>query len=320
MQNHQEPVRRLRRRFRLAVLGLLIALTATVAATFAWYIYNTSAHTTKVKLAAGTSINLQISNQREGRYESATTLSPAGQDESFVGILTPVSTNDVRKGFQKATNFEPLGTGTGLDALWANAFGFSSPEEQDYYKTALYLRTNAPSADVYIANMDYGQPSADGTASTKTEQDRLMSSAMRIGFAVYASGSDEQVIAQYIFSLNEDDHIDNPLNNTAPGQDQPGSFVMDPTNPGQTVAFTPLNTENYCLYDPDTSAASATEKSTKLCTLTGLGSDYGEATRMDVYLWLEGCDPDCTNELCSMTLHNLSIIFAGVSSEEEGTQ
>lgn len=41
----------LKRRFVTAVLALCIALLAVTAATFAWYIYNTGAHTTNVHMA-----------------------------------------------------------------------------------------------------------------------------------------------------------------------------------------------------------------------------------------------------------------------------
>ncbi|MEI2990669.1 MAG: hypothetical protein V8T85_03465 [Blautia faecicola] len=34
-----------------------------MAATYAWYVYNTGRHTTKVRMPAGTGINLQISNK-----------------------------------------------------------------------------------------------------------------------------------------------------------------------------------------------------------------------------------------------------------------
>lgn len=318
MKQRPGQVPQLRRQLIFAFLALLIAFAATAAATFAWYIYNTSAHTTKVRMAAGTSINLQISNQRDGRYESATTLSPAGTAAggSFVGILTPVSTNDVRRGFQKAVGFESAGSGTGLSSLWANVFGLSQPEEKDYYKTSLFLRTNATAVDVYIADIDYGAPDGSGGV-TKTVQDKLMSTAMRIGFAVYAPGSDSNVVAQYIYALNEEDHITSPNNNTAPGQAYglTGSFAMDPANLGQVVPFTPYNKTNYCQYDRTTGTAQTTAQSIRLCPLAGTGTDYGEATRVDVYLWLEGCDPDCTNELCGMTLSNLSILFAGAAPE-----
>ena len=44
------------------MIAIFLLLLASLAATYAWYIYNTSRHTTNVKMAAGTGVNLQISN------------------------------------------------------------------------------------------------------------------------------------------------------------------------------------------------------------------------------------------------------------------
>ena len=97
------------------MLALLITFLAVVAATYAWYIYNTSRHTTKVKMAAGTGINLQISNTYNDGYSSAAVLN------SFTGWLTPVSTDKISVGFQKAEEFV-RGTGSQPE-LVAGVFG-----------------------------------------------------------------------------------------------------------------------------------------------------------------------------------------------------
>lgn len=82
-----ENLKHLRGKFSWAVLALIITLLAVVSATYAWYIYNTRRHTTKVQLAAGAGVNLQISNAYDGPYSSASVL------DNFEGQLNPVSTN-----------------------------------------------------------------------------------------------------------------------------------------------------------------------------------------------------------------------------------
>ena len=76
-----------------------VALLAVVSATYAWYVYNTGRHTTKVRMAAGAGVNLQISNSYSGTYGSAAVL------DSFTGRLNPVSTNRISGGFQKVLGF-----------------------------------------------------------------------------------------------------------------------------------------------------------------------------------------------------------------------
>ena len=95
----QENPRQLRRRFTAAMVALLLTFLAVSSATYAWYIYNTSRHTTNVRMAAGAGVNLQISNSYSGTYGSAAVL------DSFAGQLVPVSTNRISGGFQKVLGF-----------------------------------------------------------------------------------------------------------------------------------------------------------------------------------------------------------------------
>ena len=85
----------LRYRFTAGTIGVLLTLGAVVVSTYAWYVYNTGRHTTKVRMAAGAGINLQISNAYDGVYGSAAVL------DSVSGQLNPVSTNRISGGFQK---------------------------------------------------------------------------------------------------------------------------------------------------------------------------------------------------------------------------
>ena len=123
----------------------MVTLVAVVSATYAWYIYNTSRHTTNVRMAAGAGSNLQISNSYDGTYGSAAVL------ESFAGRLTPVSTNRISGGFQKVERFTE-GSDSQPD-LVASIFG--SGERTDYYHTSLYLRTTGSATDIYLANIGF---------------------------------------------------------------------------------------------------------------------------------------------------------------------
>ena len=110
---------------------MLLTLGAVVVSTYAWYVYNTGRHTTKVRMAAGAGINLQISNAYDGVYGSAAVL------DSFSGQLNPVSTNRISGGFQKVLGFT---NGTENQSnLVANLFGRG--DYSDYYKTSLFLRS-----------------------------------------------------------------------------------------------------------------------------------------------------------------------------------
>ena len=81
---------------------------------------------------------------------------------------------------------------------------------------------------------------------------------------------------------------------------------------GSTVPFTPYTSAAYCNYDQNTGEVNLKNGSLKLCTISGNDGAAGEPVQIDLYIWLEGCDEDCTGNLGSQTLKNLSVSFAGV--------
>ncbi len=276
---------KLRRSFVLALLVLLIAFAAATAATFAWYIYTINAHTTNVHMAAGASVSLQISKERDGNYGSAAVL------EAFVGRLNPVSTDRIQNGFQKVAGFT---NGTeNRPMLLANLF--SAGDDSDYYQTTLFLRTNGGETRVYLSDISYEDSS----------ESRPISTAIRIGFVVPSTGQ------EFIFAINDESNPEKAYN-TFYGQE---GCVLDSTmTDGSIVPFTPYTAANYCDYDSVTGVASLRDGSVPLFTVSGGSSGgFGEPVQLDIYIWLEGCDEDCTSNLMGTTLSNIALGFAGVA-------
>ena len=289
--NGIDASKHLKRRFVLALVTTLIALLTIVSATFAWYIYNTGAHTTKVHMAAGASVSLQISNEYNGQYNSSSLL------ESFKGRLNPVSGNQINEGngFQKVLGFTD--GSENQPKLVANLFGPS--ESSDYYSSQLYLRTNYDKMDVYISDIRFEDD----------DEENPISSAIRVGFEVHEPGLDQPVSKEFIFAIS--DKVNDPNGyNTITGEE---GYVLDSVKKdGSTVPFKPYDRSNYCDYDTEWGEISLKPDSVPLCTVNGDGNgDYGESVEVKIYIWLEGCDRDCTRSLCDKTLKNLVIMFAG---------
>lgn len=283
----------LRRRLTISILVVIITLCAVVSATYAWYIYNTSRHTTDVRMAAGAGANLQISNSYSGEYGSAAVL------ESFKGQLEPVSTNKVTAGFQKATSFI-VGQGGPADLL---AAGFDDSEARDYYHTSMYLRTNGNDTDIYLADIGFED----------SDEKVPISSAIRVGLVVHKPGQNMPVSSEYIFAISDKKNPEADYN-TATGKE---GYVLDSSKKdGTTVPFSPYTSDAYCIYDKNTGAVELKKTSEKLCTITGDGHGKpGTPVQIEVYIWLEGCDEDCTANLCGETLKKLAVSFAGVVQE-----
>lgn len=283
----------LRRRLTISILVVIITLCAVVSATYAWYIYNTSRHTTDVRMAAGAGANLQISNSYSGEYGSAAVL------ESFKGQLEPVSTNKVTAGFQKATSFI-VGQGGPADLL---AAGFDDSEARDYYHTSMYLRTNGNDTDIYLADIGFED----------SDEKVPISSAIRVGLVVHEPGQNMPVSSEYIFAISDKKNPEARYN-TATGKE---GYVIDGVKKdGTTVPFSPYTSDAYCIYDKNTGVVTLKKTSEKLCTITGDGHGKpGTPVQIEVYIWLEGCDEDCTVNLCGETLKKLAVSFAGIVQE-----
>ena len=285
-----ESSKHLRGKFSWTILALIIALIAAVSATYAWYVYNTRRHTTNVQLAAGAGVNLQISNAYDGPYASTTVL------DSFEGRLNPVSTDNIENGFQKVLGFTK---GTENQSTFvANLFGRG--EYSDYYKTSLFLRSNGSMTDIYLSDIGFED----------SDEAQPISSAIRVGFVVHQNGANQPVQGEYIFAVSDKKNPQAEYN-TATGQE---GYVLDSTKTdGTTVPFKPYTKDAYCQYDKNTGNVTLDADSQKLCTLYGAdGGQPGTPVQIDVYIWLEGCDEDCTGNLGNQTLRNLAISFAGV--------
>ena len=287
--------RALRKKFNRMLVTLLVAILAAGAVTYAWYIYNVNRHITDVKMAAGTGVTFLISSEYDGEYKTNAGL-------SFSGLLNPVSTDNVLNGFQKVTGFTG---GTTQSSLFASLFG--PAERSDYYKTSLYLATSSTATDVYLSGIDF------------SEQDPVnpISTALRVGLVVHESGRGGGVTGQYVFELSGE-HNPERRYNTLDGQgDEEDLRVLDSTRTdGKTVVFKPLTSDNYCEYDEDTGKIELKPASTKICTLPAAakGERLSTPVQVDVYVWLEGCDPDCTNNLAATSLQSLALRFAGKRS------
>lgn len=289
-QQQPKEAKKLKRKFTAAILALIITFLAVVSATYAWYIYNTSQHTTNVRMAAGASVNLQISNAYNGAYGSSAVL------ESFSGQLVPVSTNRVSGGFQKVTGFsDGYQTRTGLAASI-----FGSGEQNDYYHTSLFLRTSGDSLDIYLSDIGFED----------SDESSPISSAIRLGFVIHRPGQNQPTDSEYIFAISDKKNPESEYN-TASGRE---GYVLDSSRTdGTTVPFTPYTSDSYCIYNKDTGAVSLKPNSLKLCTISGAGDgSAGASIEIELYIWLEGCDEDCTSNLCRQTLKNLAVSFAGV--------
>lgn len=291
---------RLKQRLVMALIAILIALGVTVSATFAWYVYQTNAHTTNIHMAVGAGATLQISNEKDGVYSSSTVM------DSFPGFLNPVSTSRITGGFQKVYGF--TNGRENRPYVLANLFGVSE-ENIDYYKTSLFVRATGPDRGVYLSDIGFEDK----------DEENPISSAIRVGLVVHEPGfygevtvEDKNRVKEFVFEITEK-HNPQAQYNTYNGEE--GHVLDCEYTDGTTVLFEDLlNEKNYSIYNKDTGIMTLKENSVELFRVQGNvddeDSEPGNPVQVDVYIWLEGCDADCTNNLCNTTLKNIALGFA----------
>ena len=177
---------------------------------------------------------------------------------------------------------------------------FAPAQRSDYYETSLFLTTSSVATDVYFADINYDDLDADNPIST----------ALRVGFAVHTPGQGQPVVSQYIFELTQ---AHNPQGRYNTFNGSAGDVLDSSRSDGSTVTFTPLNSSNYCQYNDDTGELTLLPSSTMLRSLPGASAnaDHGTPVQVDVYVWLEGCDEDCTSNLANTNPESLALHFAG---------
>ena len=74
---------------------------------------------------------------------------------------------------------------------------------------------------------------------------------------------------------------------------------------GTTVPFTPYTSDEYCIYNKETGAVKRKDDHCGFVRYQVLDDgSVGESVEIELYIWLEGCDEDCTSNLCRQTLRN----------------
>ena len=153
-----------------------------------------------------------------------------------------------------------------------------------------------------------------------TEQDPAnpISTALRVGLVTYAPGQGDTVTGQYVFEVSGEHNPQaryNTLDGKDAGENEQNHLVLDSTrSDGTTVHFDQLTSANFCDYNEDTGVVGLKQATTKICSLPAAakGANRSTPVRVDVYVWLEGCDEDCTVDLAGQTMELVSLIFAGL--------
>ena len=274
----------------ITMMAVLLSLTA---ATYAWFSSNSIVNTDRVSGRSGTDlVKLEISptggNDFRGGQESALIQVNANSSES----LMPVSTADL------ATFVSSPGMVDGKAVYFEKVEG-----ERFYYHGRVYLRATSQghSENAKLSLYLDGSQAAGGNLVASTKG--VLQNAARLGLTFDGGGAK-------ILRLSEAGNVANgqEMNAKVNGVAvQAGQVINGSASPFQIVADPSAPIGQYMVGEDGLTG------STALTPL--LIMDLNRIYAVDVYFYLEGCDPDCT-DMVKLDSLNLHLAFYGVLTEE----
>jgi hypothetical protein len=272
----------LRRTRFLILFWVLIAAVAVTAATYAWFTF--SPYTNVEPMSSTVSdgeVSLLISNSESGTFDVSCALTPQSDPDT----LKPLSTADLDR-FYEATAQDQ----SGISLLYQEV---TDQLDQYVIHGTVYLQSKNGSCDVYLyqSGLDFGS-------------DAQALASLRLGLKLTTQSG----TSTYLFKL---DNMGNTASASATrtvltqgtvvssvSADGTASYVSDPS--------TDLN--DYFAVENGSDDQKPTAGTTRLGVLL-----TDEIASAEYWLYLEGCDDNCINEVQNREL-SLQLAFAGVKS------
>ena len=288
------PKRGLRIAAFLSLLTAFVCLFALTAATYAWFTSNQTVSTSRVEARTGDAdVKLEISSAGGAAFRGAESADLVQVNNADLEWLYPVSTNDLQTFLYNPNSEQGM----------AKQFKVVDNESY-YYHGRVYLRATAQnvSPDAKLALYFDQSVTAGGLLAKSDARDRgLLLNAARLGLVL-----DDNKQAPAIFYLSDASNglAEQARNTVLNGTVQPDGRVL--TMRGNTVTS---------VIDPakplSDAAVSISETETKIPAEPLMVMELNKIYPVDVYFYLEGCDPDCSDSI-SYEGVSLHLSFFGI--------
>lgn len=271
----------------------VFVLLALAGATYAWFTSNRAVSTSQVTARSGEeNLELQISSQGGSAFRSEETASITQVNQTDSGYLMPVSTSNLWDFV-----YSPFTT----DDM---ASVFQDVEnEKYYYHGRIYLRAYAEGLDSESrVNLYFDE--SDGVLGEDVDGNLL--NAARLGLKFDGSSSSVVILK---LSQNQNDQSEQVYNTVINGQtlginqvlSGPSTSLSVVSDPSVLISDYEVKFENAGISIPDK----------PLLTM-----EVNRIYPVDIYFYLEGCDPDCSDAGISFDQADLHLAFYGILSQE----
>ncbi|MBR3641237.1 MAG: hypothetical protein IKN53_04325 [Oscillibacter sp.] len=282
----------------LAFFSILVSLSVLSVATFAWFTNNRRVSTSRVEArTASADVSLLISQEGGSSFRAEDSCPIVQVNETDLGMLMPVSTDDLQTFLYNPGTVEDY------------AINFLEVEDEAFYfHGRVYLKAEASgeSTGTHMAlYLDQSEESGGSLVEIDTENgddddvSELVLNAARLGLS-FGTGGDHAIF--YLsdeHNAKDDIAYNTEVNGKILGDDMvltlSGSNVIAVDDPAVSL-------DTYSMFDEDGS-----DLPDEPLFLMELNEIYP----VDIYFYLEGCDPDCSDSI-SLGAVKLHLAFFGV--------
>lgn len=270
---------------------MFFAVLSLTFASYAWFTSNREVSTSTATARTGDeTLELQLSTSGGSSFRDADSVSIQQINQTSADYLLPVSTNNLQNFV-----YSPV-TQDGMAKVF-------KPVENEayYYHGRVYIRASGEGwADGTTVKLYLDQ--SDNILGEKISGDML--NAARLGLVF-----DEDYSKGVILKLSEDSNSQQTYNTVVNGQTLGKDQVLSYTN--QTIQ---------AVTDPSVLAKEYTinfsDDSMEVPSQTLLTMQLNKIYTVDIYFYIEGCDPDCSSQIQYSTA-DLQIGFYGVPDQKE---
>lgn len=272
---------------------IIFILMAVAFFTYAWFTSNRTVSTNTATARTGDeNLELQLSSSGGSSFQDSQSASITQINKTDAEYLMPVSTNDLQNFVYSpftvsgmASSFQPV------------------QNEEYYYHGRVYIRAAGENLDDGSTMKLYLDQSDGILGQTVSGQ---MLNAARLGLVF-----DEDYSSEVILRLSESENS---------GSQQVYNTVINGQTLGKNQVLSYTNGNVQAVSDPAVSVSDYTisfsDDSIQVPDNALLTMQFNKIYTVDIYFYIEGCDPDCSDDIQYSTA-DLQLGFYGVLSQRE---
>lgn len=279
-----------------SIVTMLIILLSLTVATYAWFSSNRVVDTDRVQTRSGTtSLELQVSSQGGNAFKGSGEAAIVQVNATSLTSLLPVSTADL-----KTFVYNPSTVGD-----MASTF-VTVENESRYYHGRIYLRAAAEGQPQGSTMALYLDESEDAGGKLATVSSGQLLQVARLGLT-FGEQKDDAVI--FFLSEKGNEQSGQVRNTLLNGTVLENGQVLDGSSGAVRAVNDPaVSLENYTI--------AMNGDNTVLPDKPLIYMELNKIYPVDIYFYLEGCDPDCSDAISNDSV-DLHLAFYGVLTGTE---